>query len=1022
MTPAQHLWLFCCLRGAGWSEAEGQVREMLRELDLEERSDYPAGTLSGGQRRRLSVGMALIGGSKVVICDEPTSGMDPNARRITWSLLERCKADRTILLTTHFMDEADLVGDRVAIMAQGRMWCSGTPFFLKNKLGTGYKLTVLKDTAHYDKDGVNDVVTNACADATLVSDLGSEVTYSIPTTAAARMPLLCDQLDDVKKEYGVTSYGLSVSSLEDVFVEVGRLAEKHSEIPGLQAPMTHPDSPSKKSDPAAAAGVGTADGRDLYGRMRSTRSVKCLDELGLEVKSMVDARSISQEDVTALRACFSNQRAYLSRAGDRKTGTSLLKTQWMALFRKRFLSTIRDKRQLAVQLLPPILFTLLALLVVQATPGSRDLPSRSMTNLGENYVASDIYLTPNVPEAMAEALRAQSGSNVGYLASDDVTGFLWNSTNGSEHRAAVFNRRTPTIIDIDDDGVITGYFNGQAYHSVVETHALIASALLAQTAGQTMSTANNPLPRTANERAKEQQLDRDGFAVSFAVMFGMAPLVSSAVIFLVKESQSRARHLQYVTGAKPWVYWSATYVHDFAVFMIAAFGSLLLFPIFDFTAFMMARWWILLLLYIMYGLAVLPLMYLLSFLMSEPSVAFVRLTMLNIVTGLGALTVISVLDNADPESADRWRAWFIMLPNYNMAQAMSDLYTNYQTQEIVAAPCLALGIETGDCCAQLEQALVELDIDFEIACTTDYMRWDAPGVGKYFFFLFIQAIAFPLMVLGVEYGQLFKSVASRRLHTAWLQAFPSDPISLGVAADPDVVAENSEVIALTRQGDGGPGQLLEHRRTGPGFDKAILIDNLGKVYGTGPLSTETHAVNNLSLMVKPGECFGLLGTNGAGKTTTFKMLTGDLAVSSGNAWLDGYSVTQHMGKIQENVGYCPQFDALVDLLTGRETLVMYAKLRGIPDDLVAPTVDRLLAQLDLDAHEHVVTQEYSGGTKRKLSMAIALVGNPSMLLLDEPTTGKVCVGTHPCPGRAPSVLRQSFSPLCQRRRRALSIR
>lgn len=80
-----------------------------------------------------SVGIALIGGSEVVILDEPTSGMDPYARRATWDLLVKHKEDRTILLTTHFMDEADLLGDRIAIMADGKLQCSGSSLFLKSR-------------------------------------------------------------------------------------------------------------------------------------------------------------------------------------------------------------------------------------------------------------------------------------------------------------------------------------------------------------------------------------------------------------------------------------------------------------------------------------------------------------------------------------------------------------------------------------------------------------------------------------------------------------------------------------------------------------------------------------------------------------------------------------------------------------------------------------------------------------------------------------------------------------------------
>jgi ATP-binding cassette, subfamily A (ABC1), member 3 len=102
-------------------------------------------------KRKLAIGIALCGGSKIVLCDEPTSGMDPGARRFLWDLLEKEKKGRTILLSTHFMDEADVLGDRIAIMADGELKCVGSSFFLKKKFGIGYRLVSRKIKHHVHK-------------------------------------------------------------------------------------------------------------------------------------------------------------------------------------------------------------------------------------------------------------------------------------------------------------------------------------------------------------------------------------------------------------------------------------------------------------------------------------------------------------------------------------------------------------------------------------------------------------------------------------------------------------------------------------------------------------------------------------------------------------------------------------------------------------------------------------------------------------------------------------------------------
>jgi ABC-type multidrug transport system ATPase subunit len=88
----------------------------------------------------------MIGDSKIVMLDEPTSGMDTSARRRLWEMLKNNKANRIIILTTHYMDEADILGDRIAIMAEGKVQCVGSSLFLKNNYGVGYNLVIAKNT------------------------------------------------------------------------------------------------------------------------------------------------------------------------------------------------------------------------------------------------------------------------------------------------------------------------------------------------------------------------------------------------------------------------------------------------------------------------------------------------------------------------------------------------------------------------------------------------------------------------------------------------------------------------------------------------------------------------------------------------------------------------------------------------------------------------------------------------------------------------------------------------------------
>ena len=161
----------------------------------------------------------------------------------------------------------------------------------------------------------------------------------------------------------------------------------------------------------------------------------------------------------------------------------------------------------------------------------------------------------------------------------------------------------------------------------------------------------------------------------------------------------------------------------------------------------------------------------------------------------------------------------------------------------------------------------------------------------------------------------------------------------------------------------------------------LVLKGLTKYYGN-------HlAVNQLHLAVGAAECFGLLGINGAGKTTTFKMMTGDEIISSGDAFIRGFSMKNEMHKVHQLIGYCPQFDALLMDLTGRETIKIFCLLRGIPRCEINEITNKLSFELGFHQHLNKKIEAFSGGNKRKLSTALALIGDPSLIFLDEPTTG-----------------------------------
>lgn len=155
-----------------------------------------------------------------------------------------------------------------------------------------------------------------------------------------------------------------------------------------------------------------------------------------------------------------------------------------------------------------------------------------------------------------------------------------------------------------------------------------------------------------------------------------------------------------------------------------------------------------------------------------------------------------------------------------------------------------------------------------------------------------------------------------------------------------------------------------------------------------PARREKAAVRGLTLSIARGECFGLLGPNGAGKSTTLNCLTGSLEPSSGTAVVDGFDIRRDLGAIYTRMGVCPQDNLLWEALTAREHLLFYGRLKNLRGAELAAAADAALRSVNLlnggTGEKQVRT--YSGGMKRRLSVAISLIGSPSIVYMDEPST------------------------------------
>uniref|UniRef100_A0A671XXF8 Cholesterol transporter ABCA5 n=1 Tax=Sparus aurata TaxID=8175 RepID=A0A671XXF8_SPAAU len=223
LTVEEHLRIFAAIKGIPPADIDAEVTKVLKDLDLEKIMTAQAKNLSGGQKRKLSVGIAILGDPKILLLDEPTAGMDPCSRHQVWSLLKSRRAGRVTVLSTHYMDEADILADRKAVISQGQLRCVGSSLYLKIKCGVGYHLR-MSINERCEAEKISSLVQQHVPKAKLARQHEAELTFTLPFESMDTFSGLFSELD-CQPHLGIINYGVSMTTLEDVFLRLEAEAE-----------------------------------------------------------------------------------------------------------------------------------------------------------------------------------------------------------------------------------------------------------------------------------------------------------------------------------------------------------------------------------------------------------------------------------------------------------------------------------------------------------------------------------------------------------------------------------------------------------------------------------------------------------------------------------------------------------------------------------------------------------------------------------------------------------------------------
>jgi ABC-type multidrug transport system ATPase subunit len=245
LTAKEHLLLFGLLKGVPLKKLNPMINTLLTKVNLLDVKNRPAGTFSGGMKRRLSVCIACIGEPELILLDEPTTGMDPFSRRQVWDLIQEMKTgNRVIILTTHSMDEAEALCDRIAIMADGELQAIGDGLSLKNQFGSGYTLTLVSyagRAAEIQKLAEQ----NLPPESKLVSENAGSFIYQIPKHRIEELPSFLEKLEAEAEREGTAlkDWGIAHTTLEQVYLVVNKLADEKRQIASKQKKISKDEIP-----------------------------------------------------------------------------------------------------------------------------------------------------------------------------------------------------------------------------------------------------------------------------------------------------------------------------------------------------------------------------------------------------------------------------------------------------------------------------------------------------------------------------------------------------------------------------------------------------------------------------------------------------------------------------------------------------------------------------------------------------------------------------------------------------------
>ncbi|ODM93331.1 ATP-binding cassette sub-family A member 3 [Orchesella cincta] len=971
LTVREHINLCYRLRGYSKKDCDRHCATLLQRMRLwTVRGLYPE-RLKTDEMRRLGISLALADAPKVLLLDEPTSQLDPTERREIWEIILSLRHHHTIILTTNYqqisinllMDEAEFLADRVALLAHGRLICYGSIDFLKSNYDTGYflKIEPISDVNRLDASGIMKIVHNHLGPDvpittkrhTRIKDVDT-LELELPANQRLKFADVCDELEEKKAALSISRYSIRQVSLNDIFIRI--------------------------CSSVAAQGAAA----DLYVRR---------DSVG-EIRSALRCAYMKIPEPPEKSAMISGQRHQIY---------ALLKKQWVVV--KTSYHELLLYYFVPLLLIWIVVFQAKLFILPQQGNPSRALTMQAFETSGSHLVNDDLVIfhrTGQDSKVIApygvELPRKEQVITRIYEAIKMEPGLI--GYNKEKHMAA-FELRKMNADKRDKRFEFVGYFSSGALHSApivmnVMNNVYLRAAFPGDEDGRfmTLTTVNDPLPEV-KPLPFEEDCGVTCTILALMMSFAIAFLSNSCIFLPMMERQNGVKHLQLMCGVHPVIYWVAIYIVDAAVMLVVVCIIVLIFAADYYRTFSspelvvlcnyMCVWdagaiWIICTLFLMWS----GLMYgyFMSVAIPTKYNGYNFLAVFHLFLGILPTVILwEEKDYDDDETSAFFRNLFVVfVPPYTITSAFKNYFevaSKRGVSEYIKKVCDVSSVtghehflHRGHYISERAEFAGVTQQDMQLAkccariCLPVKSCYKAPAAFNASSETWMKTGGLLIMIERGVIQSWFQRIFSRFIE------YKEQGYTIARKSR-DVYQEKLAVVSKVK---GGKKDVVSQE------DVDLVCLDLTK-------STSTRLlVRDFNLEVKTGQCIAILGGGGSGKTCIAKMIAGELMPTRGNCYIHNKNLFHNRKDYLSKIGYCPQKTACYTEFTGSQMCKLMGRLRGIPDALLDTHTVKWLSVFGLEEVAHDKCKHYAPGMRQRLGAAMALIGGPSIILLDEPTT------------------------------------